>query len=74
MTTNTNDTENAKFHRMLEGLGRDIEEIGVIVRGMSDIVSDLLARTDCIYDAVTRHPESRYDSLNGDGFLDEMEE
>jgi hypothetical protein len=59
---------------MLEGIGRDIKEIGATVRGMNDTVSDLLTRTDCIYDAVTRHPESRYDSLNGDGFFDEAEE
>lgn len=74
MTTNAKDTENSKLYRMLEGIGRDIKEIGATVRGMSDTVSDLLARTDCIYDAVTRHPESRYDSLNGDSFLDETEE
>lgn len=74
MTTNTKDTESSKLYRMLEGMDRDIKDMGAVVSGMSDIVSDVLARTDCIYDAVTRHPESRYDSLNGDGFLDELED
>lgn len=74
MTTNTKHTESSKLYRMIEGMGRDIKEIGASVRGMNDTVSDLLAGTDCIYDAVTRHPESRYDSLNGDGFFDEAEE
>ena len=74
MTQNTKYTENSKLYRMLEGIGRDIKEIGVNMKGMSETVSDLLARTDCIYDAVTRHPESRYDSMNVDGFLDSMEE
>jgi hypothetical protein len=74
MTTNTKYNDTSKLYRMLEGIGRDIKEIGTTVRGMNDTVSDLLTRTDCIYDAVTRHPESRYDSMNADSFLDEMEE
>jgi hypothetical protein len=74
MTTNTKYNDTSKLYRMLEGLGRDIKAIGATVRGMNDTVSDLLARTDCIYDAVTRHPEIRYDGLNSDSFLDEMEE
>jgi hypothetical protein len=74
MTTNTKHTETSKLYRMLESMGRDIRDIGATVRGMNDTVSDLLAKTDCIYDAVARHPESRYDSLNSDGFFDEAEE
>jgi len=74
MTPNIKNDETSKLYSMLEGMGRDIKEIGATVRGMNDTVSDLLARTDCIYDAVTRHPESRYEGLNSDGFFDETDE
>ncbi len=59
---------------MIEDLDRELRSIGNTVRCVSDDVSDLVAKTDCIYDAVTRHPESRYDAMSGDGFLDDAEE
>ena len=74
MTTNTKYNDTSKLYRMLEGISRDIKEIGTSVRGMNDTVSDLLTRTDCIYDAVSRHPFSRTDGLTDDSFWADMEE
>ena len=68
MTTNTKYTDNSKLYRMLEGIGRDMKEMGVAVRNMNDTVSDLLIKTDSIYDAVSRHPDSRLEGLNDDSF------
>ena len=68
MTTNTKYTDNSKLYRMLESMGRDIKEMGVAVRGMNDTVSDLLIKTDGIYDAVSRHPDSRMEGLADDTF------
>ncbi len=68
MTTNTKYTDNSKLYRMLESMGRDIKEMGAAVRGMNDTVSDLLIKTDSIYDAVSRHPDSRLEGLGDDNF------
>lgn len=73
MTTNTKYNDTSKLYRMLEGIGRDVRDIGATVRGMDDTVSDLLARTECIYDAVSRHPESRLDGMTDDDLWDESE-
>ena len=74
MTTNTKYTETSKLYRMLEGIGNEVKGIGATVRGMNDLVSDLLARTECIYDAVSRHPYTRADGLTDDSFWGDMEE
>lgn len=73
MTTHNKYTENTKLYRMLESMERDIKGIGVVVRGMNETVSELLARTECIYDAVSQQPESRIAGMTDDSFLDELE-
>lgn len=74
MTTQTKRNDTPRLYRMLESMDREIRAIGTTVRGMNESVGDLLTKTDSIYDAVTRHPESRYDGLGSDSFLSEAEE
>ena len=43
---------------MLQGIQRKVTDIGAIVREMSDGVTELIERTDAIYDAVTYYRDS----------------
>ena len=47
-----------RLERMLQGLQRKVTDIGAIVREMSDGVTELMERTDTLYDAVTYHRDS----------------
>ena len=59
MTPDNYQNENGgKLERMLQGIQRKVTEIGSVVRGMSEGVTELMERTDAIYDAVTYHRES----------------
>jgi len=47
-----------KLERMLQGIQRSVTDIGTVVREMSEGVTELMERTDAIYDAVTYHRDA----------------
>ena len=73
MTTHDNnqDENNGKFKRMLDGIQSGITDIGSVVREISEGVTELVERTDTIYDAVTYHRDSA--TYGHDDFLNESD-
>ena len=57
---------------MLQGIQRKVTDIGAAVREMSGSVTELIERTDAIYDAVTYHRDSP--AYSHDEFLNASDE
>lgn len=74
MTThdNSQNENNGKLERMLDGLQRKITDIGSVVRDISEGVTELMEETDTIYDAVTHHRDSA--AYGHDDFLNESDD
>ena len=74
MTTQDNyQHENiGKLERLLQGIQRKVTDIGAAVREMSDGVTELIEKTDAIYDAVTYHRDSP--AYGHDDFLNTPDE
>jgi len=72
-TPNNYQHENSgKLERLLQGIQRKMTDIGAVVREMSAGVTELIERTDAIYDAVTYHRDSP--AYGHDDFLNAPEE
>jgi len=61
-----------KLERLLQGIQRKVTDIGAVVREISGSVTELMERTDAIYDAVTYHRDSP--AYGHDDFLNAPEE
>lgn len=74
MTTheNSQDENNGKLERMLDGIQRKIMDMGSVVREISEGVTELMEKTDTIYDAVTYHRDSA--AYGHDDFLNEPDD